>query len=122
MCIKQNIDMKQAPMAILSPYEASIVRGTKNSSADIIISEKRTKAILDNMLACKGVVELEDGTQVEATIEELLIASAISKELEQPKGIETIEKLAKIRGELDDKVTEVSVSLVDKDLAKRALD
>lgn len=114
--------MKQAPMTVLSSYEASIIRGTKGSKADALVSDKRTKAILDNMLSQKGIVELPDGTTVEATIEEVLIASAINAELEKPKGLETIERLAKIRGELDDKVTEVNVSLVDKDLAKRALD
>lgn len=114
--------MKQTPMAILSSYEASIIRGTKGSKADAIVSDKRTKAILDNMLSQKGVVELEDGTSVEATIEEVLIASAINAELQRPKGLETIERLAKIRGEMEDRVTEVNVSLVDKDLAKRAIE
>ena len=113
--------MKQAVIGILSPYEASIMRGTKGSKADVLTSEKRTQAIMDNMLKSKGVVELDDGTTVEATIEELLIAAAINKELEQPKGLETVERLMKIRGELDDKVTEVNVSLVDKDLAQRAI-
>ena len=121
MYVRENMCMKQAPMAMLSSYEASIIRGTKNSKGDVLVAEKRTKAILDNMLKCTGVVQLDDGTTVEATIEEILVASAINKELTQPKGLETIERLAKIRGELDDKVAEVNVSLVDKDLAKRAL-
>lgn len=114
--------MKQTPMALLSSYETSIIKGTKGSRADALTKDKRTKAILDNMLQCKGTVELADGTTVEASIEELLIASAINKELEEPKGLETIERLAKIRGEMDEKVIDVNVSLVDKDLARRALD
>lgn len=114
--------MKNQPIALLSSYEASIVKGVKNSKADSIIANKRTKAILDNMLQCSGIVELPDGTTVEATIEELLIASAINKELLEPKGLETVERLAKIRGEIEDtKATEVRISLVDEDLAKRAL-
>ncbi len=113
--------MKQAPMSLLSPYEASIIRGTKNSKADVLTAEKRTKTILDNMLQCKGTVQLEDGTNVEASIEELLIARAISEELTKPKGLETVERLMKMRGELEEKSVEVNVSLVDKDLASRAL-
>lgn len=108
-------------MTVLSPYEASILRKTKGSKADALVADKRTKAILDNMLKCTGIVQLQDGTTVEASIEELLIASAINAELTKPKGLETVERLAKIRGELEDKVAEVNVSLVDKDLAKRAL-
>lgn len=109
-------------MALLSSYETSIVKGTKGSKADSIVGDKRTKAILDNMLKSKGVVELSDGTTVEASIEELLIASAINKELEEPKGLETIERLAKIRGEMNDTAVNVQLSLVDEDLRKRALD
>ena len=114
--------MKDTFAVTLSPYESSILRGTKGSKADVLVADKRTQTILNNMLSAKKVVTLEDGTSVEASIEELLIASAINAELEKPRGLETIERLAKIRGELDDKVTEVSISLVDKDLAQRALD
>ena len=112
--------MKQAPLEVLSPYEASIIRGTRGSKADLIVKDQRTKAVLDNMLGLKTKV-LIDGTEVEATIEEILVASAISEELAHPKGLETIERLAKIRGEVSDKPMEVNVSLVDSDLAKRAL-
>ena len=111
---------KQTPLEVLSPYEASIIRGTRGSKADLIVKEQRTKAVLDNMLGLKTKV-LIDGTEVEATIEEILVASAISEELAHPKGLETIERLAKIRGEISDKPMEVNVSLVDSDLAKRAL-
>ena len=121
MCITYIIGMKQAPLEVLSPYEASIIRGTRNSKADLIVKDQRTKAVLDNMLGLKTTVQLEDGTAVEATIEEILVASAISEELAHPKGLETIERLAKIRGEVSDKPMEVNVSLVDSDLAKRAL-
>lgn len=114
--------MKQAPLEVLSPYEASIIRGTRGSKADLIVSEQRTKRILDNMLGTKTSVILEDGTEVEASIEEILVASAISEELAHPKGLETLERLAKIRGEMSDKPIEVNVSLVDKDLAKRAIE
>lgn len=112
--------MKQAPLEVLSPYEASIIRGTRGSKADLIVKEQRTKAILDNMLGTKTTV-LIDGTEVEATIEEILVASAISEELANPKGLETIERLAKIRGEIGEKTIDVNVSLVDKDLASRAI-
>lgn len=113
--------MKQQAIATLSSYEASIIRGTKGSKADALTADKRTKSIMDSMLGCTSVVKLPDGTDVEASIEELLIAGAISKELREPKGLETIEKLARIRGEVEDKVVDVNVSLVDKDLAQRAL-
>ena len=107
---------------VLSQYERSILAGTKNSKADILTSSKRTQAIVNAMLASHAEeMELDDGTTVAPTIEEVLIASAIQKELENPKGLETIEKMMKIRGELDDKATEVNVSLVDQDLAKRAV-
>lgn len=112
--------MKQAPLEVLSPYEASIIRGTRGSKADLIVKDQRTKAILDNMLGMKTTV-LIDGTEVEASIEEILVASAISEELAHPKGLETIERLAKIRGEIGDKTIDVNVSLVDKDLASRAI-
>lgn len=116
--------MKQETiLATLSPYEASILKGTKNSKADAIVADKRTRAILDNMLNCKCMTKLPDGTDVEASIEELLIAGAISYELHNPKGLETIERLAKIRGEVGEKnAMEVSVSLVDKDLSQRAIE
>lgn len=108
---------------VLSNYEKSILAGTKNSKADILTASKRTQAIVNAMLSAKAedIVELDDGTTVAPTIEEVLIASAIQKELDNPKGLETIEKMMKIRGELDDKATEVNVSLVDQDLAKRAV-
>lgn len=124
VCVTQNMGMsKQAVLAILSPYEASIIRGTQKSKADVLTEGKRTQAIVNNMLKCKDIVELPDGTSVEVTIEELLIATSIQKELENPKGLETVEKLMKIRGELEDKgEVQLNVSLVDKDLAKRALD
>lgn len=113
--------MKHAPLEVLSPYEASIIRGTRNSKADLIVKEQKTKAVLDSMLGLKTMV-LIDGTEVEASIEEILVASAISEELAHPKGLETIERLAKIRGEISDKPIEVNVSLVDKDLAQRAIE
>lgn len=107
---------------VLSRYEKSILANTKGSKADILTANKRTQAIVNAMLNAKAeAVELEDGTSVEPTIDEMLVAKALERELENPKGLETIEKLMKIRGELDDKATEVNVSLVDQDLAKRAL-
>lgn len=105
----------------LSPYERSILAGTKNSRADTLTAEKRTQAIVNAMLNCKVELELEDGTSVEPTIDELLVAKSIQAELEKPKGLETVERLMKIRGESDDKATSVNVSLVDQDLAKRAV-
>lgn len=75
------------------------------------------------MLNCRGTCQLEDGTTVEASIEEILIAKAIKTEMENPKGLETIERLAKIRGEIgEQKTIDVNVSLVDMDLAKRAIE
>lgn len=109
-------------LATLSSFDASIVRGTRNSKADAIVANKRTQTILNNMLECKQQVSLDDGTVVEASIEEILIAKAISAELENPKGLDTIKKLAEIRGEIgEQKTIDVNVSLVDKDLAQRAL-
>lgn len=109
--------------AVLSQYERSILNGTQNSSqASILTSGKRTQAIVNAILLSNvEPMTLEDGTTVVPTIEEVLVTSAIAKELENPKGLETVERLMKIRGELDDKATEVNVSLVDQDLAKRAV-
>lgn len=105
----------------LSPYERSILAGTKESRANTLTAEKRTQAIVNAMLDCTVKLELPDGTTVEPTIDELLVARSIQTELERPKGLETVERLMKIRGEQDDKATEVNVSLVDQDLAKRAI-
>lgn len=125
LCLRypHNMCMKQAKLAVLSSYEASILSHTdKKSRASAITASKRTKAIMDSFLGCSGVMELGDGTSVEASIEELLIASAIAEELRHPKGLETVERLAKIRGEVEDKAVDVNVSLVDKDLQRRALE
>lgn len=117
----ENKSMKVANV-VLSRYERSILEGAKGSKADILTATKRTQAIVNAMLNAKSEpIELEDGTTVTPTIDEMLIAGALQKEIENPKGLETIEKLMKIRGELDDKATEVNVSLVDQDLAKRAI-
>ena len=120
----QNRSMKHKNiLATLSSYDASIIRGTRGSKADAIVKDKRTQTILNNMLNCQGTCELEDGTTVEASIEEILIAKAIKTEMENPKGLETIERLAKIRGEIgEQKTIDVNVSLVDMDLAKRAIE
>lgn len=111
--------------ATLSTYERSILRGVRGSTVDLNTSSKRTQAIVNAMLGSAHIdkaVVLEDGTTVVPTIEELLIAKAIEKELANPKGLETIERLMKIRGELDDKSTVINnISLVDQDLAERAI-
>ena len=115
--------MKQEAMVVLTPYETTLLGKKTNSKAVALTEDKRTCAILNNMLSQKSVVALSDGTSVEATFEEILVARAIAFEYMNPRGLDTLEKLAKIRGEVDDnKAIDVNVSLVDSDLAKRAIE
>ena len=117
--------MKQALTKALSSYETSILKNTKGSIADALVEDKRTRAVMNSMLGCKINYITDDGTEVFSTIEEVLIARAISAELKYPRGLDTIKRLAEIRGENEETAkinVSVSKSHVDEELAKRALD
>lgn len=114
---------KNLQLSVLTSYERAIANGDFKRPSIEAAEGRRTRAIADAILSskCGEQIILDDGTVVEPTIEEVLIGRAIQRELESPKGIETVERLMKIRGELQEGNTTVNVSLVDADLAKRAL-
>ena len=66
-------------------------------------------------------VVLEDGTVIIPTIKEEIVYNAMMRERDAPRGFQTVLDMQKALGEAKDEVS-VSVSLVDEDLMKRALD
>lgn len=108
-------------MQVLSGYERGIIGGMKESERDKIVDGQRTRAILNNMIQTKIEQQLEDGTMVTSTVEELIIASAIQDAIDKGS-MEKLMTFMKVKGEI--KATDnidVNISKVDEDLAKRAL-
>ena len=114
--------MKDIGVVILSTYEKNILNKKKNSKADLIIRDEKTLTVLQNMLDQKVTQKLEDGTSVNATAKELIIASAIRDAINKGS-FDKLKVLLEITGEFKKEETHnLNISLVDQSLRERALD
>lgn len=113
--------MRKTSSLVLSEFEQSVLNGTKGSLADLQTKSKRTQSLVDTFIGAKVTVKLPDGTSVTPTIEELIVMQGLKTEIIKSRGFASILDLQKIRGEAVDGTKEVSLSLVDKDLAARAV-
>lgn len=102
---------------VLTPYEQAVLKGFAGEVVEVV-DEKRTGVLVNKILGTRVTHDLEDGTKMEFTIEELLVSKNIMHAINKPKGLETIMELQKIRGELKD-VKEIQLSLVDNELRNR---
>ncbi|MFA7449230.1 MAG: hypothetical protein WCY90_00180 [Bacilli bacterium] len=96
---------------VLNSYEQAILKGF-HGEVTVIEDEKRTAKLVNRFLDTKIKSVMEDGSEAEFSVEELLVATNIAQAIKKPKGLETIMELQKIRGEAKD-IQEVNVSLVD---------
>lgn len=114
--------MKQPQNVTLSETEQKILANEQGSLVVVNTENKRTKAIVEQFLKQKVTTKLEDGTSVDATIEELITMKALTVEMVKSRGFQTLLDLQKIRGELvEKKEVEVGATRVDEDLKKRAI-
>lgn len=114
--------MKEIGLKMLSSYEKNIVLKLKKSGMDKKIEEEMTKQTLKKMLNLPFAMKSEDGTEIQATALEFVIASAIEDAI-QKGSFDKVTSMMKATGELTDRVeANVNISLVDQDLAKRAIE
>lgn len=107
---------------MLSSYEKSIALNLPKTPADKKIADALTAETIKRMLKLPFALTMEDGTEVSATAEEFIVASAIGDAIERGS-FDKVQTMMKTTGELSNAVeAKVEVSLVDDDLAKRALD
>ena len=118
---KKNTWCDETTLRVLSSYERGILQGAKRSDADEIIEGMKTQTLLNNMIQTKITERLPDGTEVTATAEELMVASAIADTIKRGS-MEKLMTFMKVKGEMKANEVAVSVSNVDKDLEERALE
>lgn len=108
-------------LKVLSSYERGIIGGMKESERDKIIENQKTQALLNNMIQARVTQKLADGTEITASVEELIIASAIQDAIDKGS-MEKLMTFMKAKGEIKaNEQLEVNISKVDKDLEERAL-
>lgn len=116
--------MKKTSSAVLSPSERDVVNKKKTLTRELA-KETRIAEIVKAFGKCKSAsgikITLEDGTVLTPTITEEIVYNALIAERDHSRGFQTILDMQKVLGENKDEV-QVNVSLVDADLAKRALD
>ena len=108
-------------LKVLSSYERGIIGGMKESERDKMVESQRTQAILNNMIKARVKHKLDDGTEITASVEELIIASAIQDAIDKGS-MEKLMTFMKAKGEIKaNESLDVNISKVDKDLEERAL-
>lgn len=111
--------MNKMGLNVLSGYEKSVLRyGKAKTKGDKAIEAICTREKMKSFLGCPVEQELPDGTTVEMTAEELVIASAIGDAIEKGS-FEKVIAMMKATGQMDDAVS--VVAKVDEDLMKRAI-
>lgn len=111
--------MNKIGMQVLSSYEKSVLRvGRPVTKGDKAIDEVCTQEKLKAFLGAKVESELQDGTVVVSTAEEMIIAAAIGDAIERGS-FEKVLSMMKATKQLED-VASV-VAKVDLDLEKRAI-
>lgn len=111
--------MNKIGMRVLSSYEKSVLRSGRpvtegDRAIDAICTQEKLKAFLGS----KVENVLEDGTVVESTAEEMVIAAAIGDAIEKGS-FDKVLAMMKATKQLED-VASV-VAKVDLDLEKRAI-
>jgi len=114
--------MNKTGLKMLSSYEKNIYMGKKPTKGDNLIKDKITAELIKKMLNIPFNMKLEDGTNVTATAQEFIIAAAIGDAIDKGS-FDKVATMMKTTGELNNAVDgKIEISLVDKDLAKRALE
>lgn len=112
--------MTEIGFKVLSSYEQGVYSGAKKSDGDKIVEDEKMCHLLTRMLNTKVHTVLKDGTTVTGTAKELVVAAAIGDAIHKGS-MEKLKTLMTIKGEMKE-TSEVSLSLVDNDLIKRAIE
>ena len=88
---------------LMTPTEYRAYMGIKETPADKLKKDRAIGKVVLNMLDVESEVELDDGTIVNMTVQEKLVAKRIQYELEHPEKID-LNAWAKVKGEAKDVV------------------
>lgn len=114
--------MTKTGLKMLSSYEKAVISNKKGKTkGERAIEDAMTKETIKRMLHIPFSHRLEDGTEVVATAEECIVAAAIGDTMDKGS-FEKVATMMKTTGEISNTIeVKGEVSLVDEDLAKRAL-
>ena len=113
--------MNDYELAILTSYEKRVVKGKKKSKGDLITESCQIKNMLKTFLTTE-FIEDTDGEQIVATPLQHIVLGVV-KGLKEKCTVRELKDLMEIMGEhTDKKDIAMTVSLIDKDLASRAVD
>lgn len=111
--------MDSIGMNVLSAYERSVLKSGKGKTkSDGMAEAACTREKLKAFLGAKVSQRLPDGTQVECSAEELIIASAIGDAVSKGS-FDKVIAMMKASGQMDESVS--VVAKVDQDLLKRSI-
>lgn len=111
--------MDRIGMMVLSGYEKSVLKaGRGRTKGDAMAEAACTREKLRAFLGARVPQTMPDGTQVEFTAEELIIAAAIGDAVEKGS-FDKVVAMMKASGQMEDSVS--VVAKVDQDLLKRAI-
>lgn len=88
----------------MTPYEVRMFKGMNKSPGDELQDDKMMQSTLKRMLGIEVPVQLEDGTEVNVPVKDLLVARKIAFDLVCPKAID-LNAYAKALGENEIKLT-----------------
>ena len=117
-----NYRKKEIGTKVLSPYEIGILKSISKRKSDLIVEKALTKTKLDAYLNSEIVTELEDGTSVTMTAEDMIIVSAINDAINYGS-FDKVKTLMELKGEIKGgNTTNIMInSKVDEDLLNRAI-
>lgn len=110
-----------SPMALksVSSYEMGILSAMPKTKADALTATKRVKAIINDMLGVETVRTLEDGTSVNCTVAEAIVAATLADMMQKPS-VSKLKDLASIMG-IGEVNNEDGRSMIDRSFADGAL-
>lgn len=118
-CLKGGCGMDSIGMNVLSGYERSVLKSGKGKTKSDAMAEMAcTREKLKAFLGAKVRQKLPDGTEVEFTAEELIIAAAIGDAVSKGS-FDKVIAMMKASGQMDESVS--VVAKVDQDLLKRSI-
>ena len=113
--------MNKVGFKLLSKSEQAIAKGSKKGYADLLAEGSVIKGTLTKMLGVEISDTLEDGTEINATAIDMIVAATIADAYENPSTTK-LKDLTAIMGELKEKVDiQSNLSKVDEDLQARAI-
>lgn len=113
---------KKFGTSVLSIYEQNIISNCVKSKGDKISENSKTLSILNCMLDSKIPTKLEDGTTINPSALELIIASAINNAIKKGD-LENLKTIMELKGEFKKEETHnLNINFVDKSLLERAND